>query len=118
MSDNDDSRIFSSLGLDTTRQILRLKHNDDSIQGGFLRLHNAMLDDRGWERLGEILGQNEHIEELYIFSCNMNVAVFGAAFGYQNNQSLDDLLLENIDLGSAEKIDGLAPFFNLKQLCT
>ena len=57
MSDNDDMRLFSSLGSDMTRQILRLKHNDSS-QGGFFRLYKAMLDEKGWERLGEILGQN------------------------------------------------------------
>ena len=88
-SANVDVRIFKANGDPVlARKIIRIKFNGPEVKrlgsGGV-----GDLSERASRRLGDILGQNEHVKELSIWGCNLGMVGLGA--GLQNNRCIQKL---------------------------
>lgn len=116
-SDDEDKHLFELRGDPTLAStILSIKHNDPEVK----RVSVAFVDDwdaRAWTRLGQVLGDASHVEELRIMRTTVNVA--GLCIGLQSNQSIQTLKLLEIDLGD-KQMSSFVPFLShnsrLKQL--
>mmetsp|Transcript_25195 Transcript_25195/g.46395 ORF Transcript_25195/g.46395 Transcript_25195/m.46395 type:complete len:444 (-) Transcript_25195:190-1521(-) len=108
-SDDDDLRLFESCcGPELVRKILRIKHNDPEVTR--LTGFKDDLNEVASRRLGHILGQNTHLEELSIWDWNLDMV--GLCAGLQNNRCIMELDIDGIDLRDAEKMSSLAPFLS------
>ena len=70
-SDDDDRRLFYLFGSnydpELANEILRIKRNDAEVTSLYLGSIDH-LSEIAWRRLGHIIGQNTHLEELTIYT--------------------------------------------------
>ena len=111
-SDDDDLRLFQSLGGpdDLARKIVRIKHDNPEVTS--LLLKDARnWSETAWRRLGDILGRSKYLKEFHLVRCN--VEGVGLFAGLQHNQSISKIKLAGINLRGIEQMSSLAPFLTL-----
>ena len=105
VSDEDDLRLFGSLGPRVVETILLLKRDDPKVTR--FAFVDAGLNEVASQRLGYILGQNTHLKNLSVRFSNLNV--IGLCAGLQSNRSIQELRFSGSSISDADRMSSLAP---------